>query len=593
MRILSIKTSITLKFSLLFIACLTIVILLTYQGVVKIVEEIATSYILEIIELQNNKLEELADKVEDCASVVLSNSELQILLNQAESGSVLKLSERELIGHLIETSTQQDPYLSAAQVYSPTYGYYGFNNSKLQQLEIMQLAFLDPNIKSQLSDRMLWIDTKKDGEAKPYIIGIRTIPNFIKHERPLGYFMALLDYRSIENDFKKYNLGEGSKIFLINEEGSPFLSNSDTANYGKHFLAELLQGQDGQKSGHFTRNIDGVKSLITFQTSTKTKWTSVVILPFSSITKGISTIRDIIIFIGIAAVTLIFITAELLSTSITKPIRNIQQTMKQVEKGDLSAKLPPTRIREINELSSSFNRMIVKLNLLIHEVYEGELRQQAAELKALQAHINPHFLYNTLDSFYWMLVIRGQDEVAKVVVSLSNLFRYSIGGADEAVTLKYELEHVNNYLNIQQIRFENLEVEFDIDEQIEHVRVQKLLLQPLVENAIYHGLEAKAEGKKLIIQAKQMEEHVLISIQDNGIGIEAGMLDSLRIQMKHANYSNLKRKTGTGTGIGIENVDRRIKLCYGETYGIEIDSIPAQGTVVKIRIPLNSEGGTA
>ncbi|WP_165972369.1 sensor histidine kinase [Paenibacillus piri] len=582
----SIKTSMTVQFSCLFIGCFLIVGLLVYQGVVKVIQEIATDYILVTIKQENEKVDKIIAKAESSASTVLSNNEMQNMLNQVYSGQVLKLPDRDLISHLIYNAVNQEPYVIAAQVYSPRFGYYGFNNSYLQQSDIRQLTLQHPEKLAHIDDRMIWIEVKTGvgDNVYPFIFGIRTIPNFIT-DTPLGYFMVVLDKKQIENDLIHIDIGQGGSMFIVNEDGLAIVSSDEAMEMEtKRYLADNFKDRN-DVSGHFIHSVNGVHSLVTYNKLHRTNWTSVVILPVSSLTKGMDYVNYLLILTGCATILLVFITARLLSARITKPISNIQRNMKRVEQGNLQVNLPVTHTLEINDLSQSFNHMVGKLNILINQVYEGELRRREAELKALQANIHPHFLYNTLDSLYWMLIIRGQEEVAKVVVSLSHLFRYSIGGKGQTVPLRSELEHIRNYLQIQQIRFEDLEVECIWDETIGNVTILKLLLQPLVENAIYHGLEKKSGNRKLTIATKAIDQGlVLITIRDNGAGIRPEQLALIRSMMRMADHFQILEER---LGMGIENVHRRIKLFYGEAYGMDISSEPGEGTEITIRIPLH------
>ncbi|SFM38971.1 two-component system, sensor histidine kinase YesM [Paenibacillus sp. 1_12] len=582
----SIKTSMTVQFSCLFIGCFLIVGLLVYQSVVKVIQDIATDYILVTIKQENEKVDKIIAKAENSASTVLSNNEMQNMLNQVNLGQVLKLSDRDLINHLIYNTVNQEPYVIAAQVYSPQFGYYGFNNSYLQQSDIRQLTLQHLEKLANIDDHMIWIEVKTgtDDNVYPFIFGVRTIPNFIS-DSPLGYFMVVLDKKQIENDLIHIDIGQGGSISIVDEYGLAIMSsNAAMEKETKRYLTDNFMDRD-EMSGHFIHFVNGVHSLVTYNKLTRTNWTSVVILPVSSLTKGMDYVNYLLILTGCVTILLVFITSRLLSSRITKPISNIQRNMKRVEWGNLQVNLPVTHTLEINDLSQSFNHMVGKLNILINQVYEGELRQREAELKALQANIHPHFLYNTLDSLYWMLIIREQEEVAKVVVSLSHLFRYSIGGKDQAVPLRSELEHICNYLKIQKIRFEDLEVECIWDETIGNVTILKLLLQPLVENAIFHGLEKKSGNRKLTIATKVVEEGlVLITIRDNGAGIRPEQLALILSMMRTADHLQILEGR---LGMGIENVYRRIKLFYGEAYGMDISSEPGEGTEITIRIPLH------
>jgi len=263
--------------------------------------------------------------------------------------------------------------------------------------------------------------------------------------------------------------------------------------------------------------------------------------------------------------------------------------MGQVQKGDFAVRVPNKRKDEIGELTESFNYMLEEINTLIRQVYQEKIAQKNAEVQALQAQINPHFLYNTLDSVNWMLIDRGEYDISDIILSLAGLMRYSIEDENAFVPLEKEIGYVLCYLKIQKNRLEErLEYNVEADESLAAERVPKLILQPIVENAITHGIESRNRKGTIRIALKDLGDEMLISVEDNGIGMTPEQLNHLREEVPDV------EKEGH-TGIGVRNVDRRIRLHYGEAYGIFIESTYGEGTIVNLRIPKDqetvSEGG--
>ena len=220
--------------------------------------------------------------------------------------------------------------------------------------------------------------------------------------------------------------------------------------------------------------------------------------------------------------------------------------------------------------------MIGEIKRLVNEVYEEKMAQKTAEIKALQAQINPHFLYNTLDTINWMLLDRGEDDISDIIVNLGDLLKYSISGSSTEVPLKEEIKYIQSYLEIQKCRMEDrLEYSISIAENCMECRCPKLLLQPIVENAIKHGIEPLARGGKIEIEAFLGREGLNILLKDNGKGMEEEEIE--KIQSGKAN-------------IGLNNVMKRIQLLYGPEYGIRILSKVSEGTEVDLRIPALFEG---
>jgi two-component system, sensor histidine kinase YesM len=239
--------------------------------------------------------------------------------------------------------------------------------------------------------------------------------------------------------------------------------------------------------------------------------------------------------------------------------------------------------------------MADNINALIKLVYEKELVQSQTELRALQAQINPHFLYNTLEAFYWSLSDKGEEELADLVVAMSHMFRYVIGGSgkQEWVTIGDELEHIERYLHIMRMRF-GLRLFWSVDcpDSCRATPIPKLLIQPLVENAIVHGIEGKVEGGTIRIAIEELGQQdghrLAVIVEDNGAGMEAKALESLLLSIRSGTPVSTK-----GTGLGLRNVKRRLELYYQNQAGaLSVESTPGAGTVVQFELP-RGEGENA
>jgi len=272
------------------------------------------------------------------------------------------------------------------------------------------------------------------------------------------------------------------------------------------------------------------------------------------------------------------------SYTMTRPINDLSKAMRKVNEEDFSVQIKNRRNDEMGKLIDSFNFMTNKINSLIREVYQEKIAQKNAELEALEAQINPHFLYNTLDSINWMLIAKEEYEISDVIISLGNLMKYCVDKNNAMVTLEQETDYVVSYLFIQKIRMEDrLEYEINVPESLKQFRVPKLILQPLVENAIKHGIEPHKEGGIVRIRVLEQEDAISIEVEDNGKGI-----DEMRLRQLEGHLSGEDQEF---TSIGINNVDKRIRLHYGEEYKIRIVSDFGKGTRVIITIPKNPKGG--
>lgn len=285
-------------------------------------------------------------------------------------------------------------------------------------------------------------------------------------------------------------------------------------------------------------------------------------------------------FVIITLIIVVFL-SYYIPQSISKPITEITEVTNKVAGGDLSVRSEVFEGLETSILSTSLNAMIDKINELLEQVTTEQIRLRKAEFELLQSQINPHFLYNTLDAIVWLAESGEKEKVVSTVSSLSNFFRASLNQGKDIVTLKEDIGHVRSYLEIQKIRYQDiLDYEIDIDEEIKGCLIPKITIQPLVENALYHGIKNKRGKGKISITGEKCDACVVISICDNGQGITT---DRLAVVMNNIN----NRSDSEKTTYGLYNVNERIRLNFGEKYGLKIESEYGMGTTVRILLPLN------
>jgi two-component system sensor histidine kinase YesM len=279
-----------------------------------------------------------------------------------------------------------------------------------------------------------------------------------------------------------------------------------------------------------------------------------------------------------------FAAAWVISTSIYIPIKKLHDVTATITHTDLEALVTSQNVDEITELGMSFNIMIGRIrDLLDAKVKEQEMLKKA-ELKALQAQINPHFLYNTLDTIIWMAQANKVEQVIDIVQALSNFFRIALSKGQEWITIDQEIEHIRSYLTIQKLRYHDiLNYTIDVDEDILSGTILKLTLQPLVENAIYHGIKNKRGGGTIVVSARRSEpDQVVVEIRDDGIGFTPYKLNRIQSSLTDDSAAIALSESG----FGLENVHRRIQLYYGKQYGLTVESKYQEGTRVTVTIPL-------
>ncbi|MEG2017255.1 MAG: sensor histidine kinase [Clostridium sp.] len=312
-------------------------------------------------------------------------------------------------------------------------------------------------------------------------------------------------------------------------------------------------------------------------------WSLCSMVSSKELTKDIDNLIYSIFIIWIFMLIISIILCTMFSHSISSPIKKLTTVINSVENGNLDVfcDVNPKEKDEIAVLAHSFNSMIEEIKFLMNRIYEEENEKRSAELKVLQSQINPHFLYNTLDNLQWKAYDYDAVEIANMIEALSNFFRISLSNGQEFIPLTQEVKHIENYLFIQQKRYEDiLKFNINFDESLGDITVLKLIIQPLVENAIYHGIKAKLSPGTVNISISTKNEFIYITVCDDGVGMDNKTLLELNksLNIKNENF-----------GYGLYNVNQRIKLVYGENSGVKIDSIVNKGTTVTIKIPLSTK----
>ena len=292
------------------------------------------------------------------------------------------------------------------------------------------------------------------------------------------------------------------------------------------------------------------------------------------------------IILAFSAVAFSVFAAWSLSKSIYTPIKKLHDVTTTITKNDLQALMTSDNVDEITELGMSFNIMIGKIKELLDSKIKEQENLKKAELRALQAQINPHFLYNTLDTIIWMAESKQTDQVVRIVSALSSFFRISLSKGMDWITIGEDLERIRSYLTIQQMRYRDiLDFKIDADGEVAEYTILKLILQPLVENALYHGIKNKRQGGTITVRARRSgRDEVLIEVDDDGIGFTPEKLKQLRADLED-DSDDIKLESGFGIG----NVNKRIRLYYGKPYGISVESEYTTGTRVTLVIPAKLE----
>ena len=327
--------------------------------------------------------------------------------------------------------------------------------------------------------------------------------------------------------------------------------------------------------------IQGGSYQIRSELSPYTGWRTVGVFSMDEVMSSVNTIVYILFTCVIISLVLVVIVSFKFSRTLTNPIFKLKRLMKQAESGDLTVRFNFQHNDEIGELGQSFNHMIARIDQLLQMVYVEQENKRTAEMKSLQEQIKPHFLYNTLDTISWMARDYDAEDIVRLVDALTNMFRIGLSHGKDIITVKEEITHVSNYLYIQKIRYKDkLNYVIHVDESLYAIEVPKLILQPLVENAIYHGVKAKRGGGTITITGVPEGENLVFTVQDNGAGMPQEKVEELNRRMSERSVLDEKKS------FGLFYIRERIQLCYGKGYGVHVESTLGEGTRVTITLPL-------
>ncbi|BFT74370.1 sensor histidine kinase [Paenibacillus sp. P36] len=380
------------------------------------------------------------------------------------------------------------------------------------------------------------------------------------------------------SDLQSFIIDGGGQI--ISYPDNQFLGKNVREVLGEQGSNQLLQSSD--ETNGFPLKHAGQKWIVNYKKLHTNDWMVVNVISESALYKDSNRMLQIIIVIALICIGFSIVTAMFLANSISKPILKMIRLMRQVMSGDLTVRFKAKRRNdEFDIWGENFNYMVTRLDELLKAVYEEQSHKRAAELKALQAQINPHFLYNTLDIIKWTALLQKANNAAEMVSLLSRLLRISLGKGEETVTVEEEIEHVQCYLGIQKFRFNfDIQTYFQIDEEVRNLKTPKLILQPIVENAILHAFSDRESGGEIHIRCSlHPDGGIRFLVADNGRGMDPGLVKSLQTPFQEASADKMG-------GIGLANVDERIKLICGKPYGLDIQSTLDEGTSIGIWLPV-------
>ncbi|PWV92482.1 two-component system sensor histidine kinase YesM [Paenibacillus cellulosilyticus] len=575
-RLNTLRNQIFIGFMLVMVIVLASAGLFTYDQVSVLLRNNAEKHIQQTAVQASGKLDELLRQIETFTAQVATNATIQRLMTKELSGKRISFEERQLMQQEVRKQEAYSTGIRSIELYTNDYR--------------MLFPLTDVGLLDRVSPD--WIGRANRAKGQLVWYGIDpSYPNVLvamRQVRLIDQSFTASGYLMVQVDRKYFELTDTDAEFsgtddmreamgLIDDKGqvitSDFTSDVDVESI-------LLQNQSSVE-------MKGNSYIAVQKRSELTGWRILILTPTEYATEGISVLRTAVIVSGAVGGLLFLVLTFILSIMITRPILRLIRAMRGARFGTLKPIPVTSSTMEINELNNTYNQMVVSLNEMIEVVYQKEIIQSKAELKALQAQINPHFLFNTLEAFYWALEDKDEEELAQLVVAMSGLFRYVISRPDEDewVTLGDELDHAERYLKLMVMRMmDRLSWSIEVDESYRRVPIPKLLIQPLVENAILHGVEQRLGPGEVTLRvgASTREGFTRVEVIDNGPGMDVDKIHSLYAAMEQG-----RNQTSTkGSGVGIANVQQRLRLNYeSATEGLEIRSEVGQGTTMAFEIP--------
>ena len=413
-----------------------------------------------------------------------------------------------------------------------------------------------------------------------WVISLSRVVELTDHGVPMtGVLLVDMDYSSISRMMKKINSSGNGQYYYLCDSNGRIIYHRQQIQISKGFSSENSIKAAAYKDGVYDDTFDGSHRKIIVNTISYTGWKLVGIIPDATFTHGMFNIRYFIVMLILLMAMMLAVINRVISDRISSPVLKLQQSVMEYEAGE-KPEIYIGGSLEIRHLGYSIQRSYEQIDALMHKIVLEQNERRKSELEALQSQINPHFLYNALDSITWMIEGERNEEAVFMISELAKLFRISLSKGRTIISIKDEMQHAKSYMNIQKIRYKNhFSVSFQTDPALDSCCTVKLVLQPVLENAIHYGVGGMDEDDGGEIKVTGRLEHgmAILSVADNGVGMTAEQVELVLTD------SNRIRKHGSG--VGLVNVNNRIRILFGQEYGLSIQSEPDEGTTVSICIP--------
>jgi two-component system, sensor histidine kinase YesM len=585
-RNLNLQNKITLLLVLIILVPLTLFGYLFYQSSNRFVAERTDQETEQLLQLVRQNVDQLLGEYESQLTSIYENEEMILQLgsinNQEEAGTRELSSDR--LNRFLRNFLRGKDDLDSLYLFSADKLFFADFKGSDYYLDQYHAHPEWQQTVEAADGQAVWLSTyelppnRYNSEPSRYFsIGMQ-LKNVADVMQPLGTVYMNVKIAALDRLIEDVDVSPNGALFIGDEQGH-LLWHRDAEAYGVKLSDIPLYERVLQRTQPFsTEELNGELYRVSHVRSTYNHWYYVALMPQADMNAQSKGLRQFLILTILAFAAAFILLAFVTSKYITKPIRQMALAMKQIHKDNLGFRLPASSADEIGLLHSAFNSMRGRITDLIQEVRIVSEKEKVAEVRALQAQINPHFVYNSLDTINWVAIDRQQTDISSMITALSDIMRYAIRPGEPWIVLEEEIKWAKNYAYLQKMRFEDrFEIVFEVDPALLRCQVPRLFLQPYLENSILHGMENIESGGLITVtvETDSATGGIRVELSDNGGGIPEEELRSIIQRRSH--------------GIGIYNLDDRMKLEYGSAYGVSIRSQEGEGTVATIVLPLIPE----
>jgi len=589
-RNMSIKSKIFVFYAGILLVSLSIFTMLTINISNQAIVTKVTRNAERELSLIDKSLLNLANNSENYARILSTDNRMQAQLERLKNNELDSIDNIEIektLSTVISGIVQPNTNIAAASIISHENTFFdvGFiDNSSVSKYFNADVINSIAQNKVPTWTGLLKVRFKYGGEENVFGIAKTIIGMNTGHV--LGTAVLYLNEKDVASIYLNNIVNENDKFYIVDNQKNIISTQNKSELYTK-FDEELYLGkyklEDITDTKSLIRNIGNKKVLITAQNFDKFDWKIISVIPLDEITYENKKMTQLILIMGVVCLIGAFAASYVLSYTISKPILKLVRIMKEIKSGNLKLRSDLNVKGEIGMLADGFNSLMDKVNMLVEQIYAEQKLKRENEFKLLQSQIKPHFLYNTIETIISFIKLDLKDNAMMTAKYLAGFYRISLSKGNDIITIRDEMNLIDNYLSIQKMRYvEYLDYQLEFDEEILNYQIPKLTLQPLVENSIYHGLKQKEDKGILIINGTFENGEVKIDVFDDGVGMS---------QEKISRVLNRPVNDQKSSDFGIHSVDSRIKLLYGDDYGLSIESKEGEFTRVTLRLPAVEFGG--